>query len=120
DLVSGKFCETVTIADRQYSVFPVSATKNIGIETLRQHLKQAAGFTNVEAGLFLARRRHLDALQRTSEHLNKAQHNLLYHHAGELCAEELRLAQQQLAEITGEFTSDDLLGRIFSSFCIGK
>ncbi|HEX2586585.1 MAG TPA: tRNA uridine-5-carboxymethylaminomethyl(34) synthesis GTPase MnmE, partial [Steroidobacteraceae bacterium] len=69
---------------------------------------------------FLARRRHLDALQRARDHLQQAQDSLMNKQAGELCAEELRLAQQQLSEITGEFSSDDLLGRIFSSFCIGK
>ena len=98
----------------------VSAINKTGMDTLREHLKQVAGFANAESGVFLARRRHLDALQRASDHLQTAQHNLLSNHAGELCAEELRLAQNDLAEITGEFSSDDLLGRIFSTFCIGK
>ncbi len=98
----------------------ISAVTKAGIDLLRQHLKQVAGFINSEAGLFLARRRHLDALNRARQHLQSAQDNLLNRHAGELCAEELRLAQNDLAEITGEFTSEDLLGRIFSTFCIGK
>ena len=76
--------------------------------------------TSSTEGGFLARRRHLQALEKAAEHLNKGQYQLITFHAGELLAEELRLAQEALSEITGEFTSDDLLGRIFSSFCIGK
>ena len=68
----------------------------------------------------MARRRHLDALEAAREYLNTAQKNLLQYQAGELLGEDLRLAQTELNLITGEFTSDDLLGRIFSSFCIGK
>ena len=98
----------------------VSALSSAGMDTLRDHLKRVAGLTNAEGGVFLARRRHLDALERADSHIQKAQQNLLSKQAGELCAEELRLAQNDLAQITGEFTSDDLLGRIFSSFCIGK
>ena len=71
-------------------------------------------------GQFIARRRHLDALAKASEHINNGQQQLEQNQAGELLAEELRLAHQALTEITGEFTSDDLLGQIFSSFCIGK
>ena len=88
------------------------------MEVLRNHLKQSMGFdTNMEGG-FLARRRHLQALEQAAEHLQQGKAQLLGAWAGELLAEELRLAQQNLSEITGEFTSDDLLGRIFSSFCI--
>ena len=68
----------------------------------------------------MARRRHMDALESADQHLQTARYNLIELQAGELLAEELRMAQEQLNEITGEFTSDDLLGRIFSSFCIGK
>lgn len=101
-------------------VFRLSAKTGDGIDALREHLKQCIGFdTNIE-GTFLARRRHLDALARAAEHLTTGQQQLLDHLAGELLAEELRLTQQHLNEITGEFTSDDLLGKIFSSFCIGK
>jgi tRNA modification GTPase len=120
DLISSEPIQILATASREYPVLCISAVNNMGMEGLRQHLKQIAGLTNVESGVFLARRRHLDALRRTNEHLQIAQENLIDRKAGELCAEELRLAQQQLAEITGEFTSDDLLGRIFSSFCIGK
>ncbi|OCG28116.1 tRNA uridine(34) 5-carboxymethylaminomethyl synthesis GTPase MnmE [Gilliamella sp. wkB108] len=98
----------------------LSAKTGEGIELLRDHLKQAMGFTSGVEGGFLARRRHLNALENASNHLNNGKHQLVTFHAGELLAEELRLAQEALSEITGEFTSDDLLGRIFSSFCIGK
>ena len=69
---------------------------------------------------FMARRRHLDALARASAALETGHERLVVDAAGELLAEELRLAQAALGEITGSFTSDDLLGAIFSSFCIGK
>ncbi len=98
---------------------PVARTGE-GVEVLRNHLKQSMGFdTNMEGG-FLARRRHLQALETAADHLQQGKAQLLGAWAGELLAEELRLSQQALSEITGEFTSDDLLGRIFSSFCIGK
>ncbi|MEC8925856.1 MAG: tRNA uridine-5-carboxymethylaminomethyl(34) synthesis GTPase MnmE, partial [Pseudomonadota bacterium] len=71
-------------------------------------------------GSFMARRRHLDALEKAKSHLLLGQEHLELNLAGELLAEELRLTQQHLNEITGEFTSDDLLGQIFGSFCIGK
>ena len=71
-------------------------------------------------GSFIARRRHLEALDRAKAYLAAGREQLLAHQAGELLAEDLRLAQEALGEITGAFTSDDLLGRIFSSFCIGK
>lgn len=98
----------------------LSAKTGLGIEALRDHLKQQVGFKGTTEGLFMARRRHLDALQRTAQHVRQGQQMLVEHKAGELLAEELRLAQHCLGEITGEFTADDLLGRIFSSFCIGK
>ena len=65
-------------------------------------------------------RRHLDALARVTAALESGKHQLKKHQAGELLAEELRLAQQALGEITGKFTSEEMLGAIFSSFCIGK
>ena len=98
----------------------VSAVTGAGIDLLREHLKQCAGFQQVEAGTVSARRRHLDALVRTQSHLQEAIRQLNEHRAGELMAEELRQVQQCLGEITGDVSSDDLLGRIFSSFCIGK
>ena len=97
----------------------LSAKKKAGIDLLRQHLKECMGLSNTE-GNFTARRRHLDALQRTKDSLINGKDQLSQASAGELLAEDLKQAQQYLNEITGEFTSDDLLGEIFSSFCIGK
>ena len=98
----------------------ISATTGDGIDLLREHLKECMGFQGAGTGTISARRRHLDALNRANDHLTEAQRQLLERRAGELMAEELRQAQQCLAEITGEFTPDDLLGRIFTTFCIGK
>lgn len=103
-----------------YPVIQLSAQQNQGIEILAQHLKDCMGFEAGIEGQFLARRRHLDAIDRAAEHLQIGHQQLLDNLAGELLAEELRLAHQHLGEITGEFSSDDLLGRIFTSFCIGK
>ena len=103
-----------------YAIISLSAQTHDGVQLLREHLKQAMGFQTGMEGGFLARRRHLDALEKASEHLQIGLVQLTEFHAGELLAEELRLVQTHLSEITGEFTSDDLLGNIFSSFCIGK
>ncbi|NKI74653.1 tRNA uridine-5-carboxymethylaminomethyl(34) synthesis GTPase MnmE [Dickeya sp. CFBP 2040] len=103
-----------------YSLIRLSARTGDGVDLLREHLKQSMGFTSNTEGGFLARRRHLQALEQAAQHLQQGYEQLVGAYAGELLAEELRLAQQALSEITGEFTSDDLLGRIFSSFCIGK
>jgi tRNA modification GTPase len=100
--------------------FALSVHTGAGMDDLRAHLKQCVGFGEQAEGSFTARRRHLDALQRVQQHLLAGQRQLEELQAGELLAEELRLAQQELGEITGEVSSDDLLGRIFSSFCIGK
>ena len=98
----------------------LSARDGMGFDALRQHLKHCAGFSAQAGGGFSARRRHLDALARACEHIDAGSRLLATQQAGELLAEELRQAQQALSEITGEFSSDDLLGRIFGSFCIGK
>jgi tRNA modification GTPase len=98
----------------------LSAKENSGIEQLRDHLKAVVGYQNIGEGNFMARRRHLDALQKALEFIEKGKLQLSGNRAGELLAEDLRQAQQCLNEITGEFGSDELLGRIFSSFCIGK
>ncbi|MDN0110293.1 tRNA uridine-5-carboxymethylaminomethyl(34) synthesis GTPase MnmE [Yersinia mollaretii] len=103
-----------------HSLIRLSARTGEGIDLLRNHLKQSMGFTSNTEGGFLARRRHLQALETAAQHLVQGHEQLVSAYAGELLAEELRLAQQSLSEITGEFSSDDLLGRIFSSFCIGK
>lgn len=98
----------------------ISAKTGAGIDALRTHLKQCMGFMPIGEGGFIARRRHLDALRRAAAHLVEGRHQLSERRAGELLAEELRRAHQTLGEITGQVTSEDLLGRIFSSFCIGK
>ena len=99
----------------------VSAKSGDGLEALRQRLLMLTGWQHAGDGLFMARERHLQALQRVGGHLDAA-HALLAAGAEQLdlLAEELRLAQQALGAITGEFTADDLLGEIFSRFCIGK
>ncbi len=97
----------------------LSAKTGDGLELLRRHLKNCMGFHPAGEGTFMARRRHLDALRRAQAHVTAARARIGAS-TGELAAEELRQAQQALAEITGEFTADDLLGRIFASFCIGK
>ncbi|HTE42689.1 MAG TPA: tRNA uridine-5-carboxymethylaminomethyl(34) synthesis GTPase MnmE [Steroidobacteraceae bacterium] len=98
----------------------LSVQSGAGIDLLRQYLKDCVGYVDINTGIFSARRRHLDALRRTQIHIATALQLLTERRAGELMAEELRQAQHCLGEITGEFTSDDLLGKIFSSFCIGK
>jgi tRNA modification GTPase len=103
----------------------LSALTGAGIPLLRSHLQASAGYHKSESGeatpgAFAARRRHLDALSRARQHVQSAADILSSTRAFELFAEDLRLAQQALGEITGEFTSEDLLGEIFGSFCIGK
>jgi tRNA modification GTPase len=98
----------------------LSALTGEGLPALRAHLKACMGYQTVEGGAISARRRHLEALTRARRHAQEAARQLLERRAGELVAEELRGAQEALGQITGEFTSDDLLGRIFSGFCIGK
>jgi len=98
----------------------LSVASGEGLDLLKTHLKSRAGLSAHPEGAFIARRRHLDALERARGALRAAATNLERRLGAELVAEELHLAQRALGEITGEFTSDDLLGRIFSSFCIGK
>ena len=108
------------ISDGEHAIYPISAMTGQGLAALKAHLKDCMGFQAGLEGSFSARRRHLDALAEAYQHLMSAKEQLEVYKAGELVAEELRLAQEQLSQITGEFTSDDLLGKIFSSFCIGK
>lgn len=98
----------------------LSAKTGEGLNDLRQHLKECMGFQPAGEGAFMARRRHLDAIRRAQACLVQGKARLQESRAGELLAEELRLAQEALSEITGEFTPEDLLGKIFSSFCVGK
>jgi tRNA modification GTPase len=98
----------------------LSAKQNQGVELLRQHLKQCMGYDSTCEGGFMARRRHIEALHKAEQYLLAGNDQLNSFGAGELLAEDLKGAQNALSEITGEFSSDDLLGRIFGSFCIGK
>ena len=98
----------------------LSAHTGQGIETLRAHLKSCMGYHALDGGTVSARARHLEALARARAHVEEAARQLSDRRAGELVAEDLRAAQQDLGEITGEFTTEDLLGRIFSGFCVGK
>ncbi len=108
------------IIESQKTKIYLSAKNGDGINLLKQHLKNCMGYQQKSEGQFIARRRHLDAINIAEQHLKIADSNLHQLKAGELLAEELRFAQQALSSITGEFSSDDLLGRIFSDFCIGK
>ncbi len=100
----------------------LSVKHDLGMDLLREHLKACVGFNGAGSaeGQFMARRRHLLALEQARQFIEKGAAQLRDYAAGELLAEELRQAQKALGEITGEVSSDDLLGRIFSSFCIGK
>jgi len=108
------------LEDEGKIVISLSVKSGAGIELLKNHIKSQVGYESAAEGIYLARRRHLDALKRTQTHVLASSQQLSENRAGELAAEELRLAQHSLCEITGEFTADDLLGRIFSTFCVGK
>lgn len=113
--------ETIGLSQEgRFATIRLSAKQNQGVDVLRTHLKDIMGFNAGTEGGFLARRRHLDALQRAQIALDNGRYQLEGMGAGELLAEDLRMAQNALGEITGTFTADDLLGEIFSSFCIGK
>ncbi|MCH9692112.1 MAG: tRNA uridine-5-carboxymethylaminomethyl(34) synthesis GTPase MnmE [Gammaproteobacteria bacterium] len=101
-------------------VIAISAKTGAGIEALKSHLKQTMGYTPSNEGSFSARRRHLQALAQAGVFIQQGTDQLHNKGAGELLAEDLRQAQQALGEITGAVSSDELLGKIFSSFCIGK
>jgi len=118
DNVPGK--DSVLYKNKELSIIRLSAKQGTGIGMLRDHLKTCAGFRPTEETAFVARERHLAELKKAE---NLIKHSVLQLSKGshlELVAEDLRLAQNHLGAITGEFTSDDLLGEIFSSFCIGK
>ena len=98
----------------------ISARTGQGMDTLKARIRDAVGASEQAEGSFSARQRHIDALKRAARHLDAGRSAMETTGAGELLAEELRLAQQALGELTGELLPDDLLGEIFSSFCIGK
>lgn len=110
----------VQVNAKNITEIAVSARSGTGLQTLREHLKACVGYEARGEGQFMARRRHLQALDSAQQHLENGQQQLQNHTAGELLAEDLRQAQQVLGEITGEVSADELLGKIFSSFCIGK
>lgn len=121
DLVQSDSAEEITdkVKVAGYDQVNVSCETSEGIDSLIQLLCDKVGFHPPENSL-IARTRHLDALRRTQQHLQQAKIQLVDYQAGELVAESLRQGQYSLGEITGEFSADDLLGRIFGSFCIGK
>jgi tRNA modification GTPase len=101
-------------------VIYVSAKTGAGVDALARRIRQLAGYRDLGQGAFTARRRHIDALKRAYGHFESGREALETARAGELLAEELRLSQIALGEITGAVSSDDLLGKIFADFCIGK
>ncbi|NLY64773.1 MAG: tRNA uridine-5-carboxymethylaminomethyl(34) synthesis GTPase MnmE [Alcaligenaceae bacterium] len=113
--------ETTEEAGHEATGILVSAKKETGLDALRQKLLDIAGWNPSAESPWLARERHLHALNSASEHLAMAEEHASYDdRVLDLFAEELRLAHDELCKITGQFSSDDLLGEIFSSFCIGK
>lgn len=114
----------IDIANNNQSIFPneifVSATTEQGMDQLRQRIRQHAGLREGEDNLFLARQRHIDALDRAEGFLKRGLEQQITYRAGELLADDLTSCHRALGEITGEVSSDDLLGLIFGSFCIGK
>jgi len=104
----------------EITIASLSAKNNTGIDLLKQAIKANLGFYSEQESIFSARQRHLDAIEKAKQALQTAFHQLQTSRAGELIAEDLRQAQHCLSEITGAFTTEDLLGRIFASFCIGK
>ncbi len=107
-------------AERADGAVCLSAKTGEGLDDLRRRIRELAGYENLGEGAFTARRRHIDALRRAHRHFETGRDALQQSRAGELFAEELRVCQQALGEITGSVSSDELLGRIFSEFCIGK
>lgn len=106
--------------EKSYTVVEASIQYRLGLDLLKQVLKKKVGFQSMIEGQFMARQRHIDLLQKATALLTHGLDQFKQHYAGELFAEDCRLAQETLSGITGQFTADDLLGEIFSSFCIGK
>jgi len=112
--------DTILYKNKELSKIHLSAKQGTGIGMLRDHLKTCAGFRPTEETAFVARERHLAELKKAEKLIKNSLLQLSKGSHLELVAEDLRLAQNHLSTITGQFTSDDLLGEIFSSFCIGK
>ncbi len=111
---------SANLCGHQETAIWLSAKQGKGVDVLKEHLTTTMGFSQTSEGVFMARKRHLNSLQEALTLIKTGQQQLELHAAGELLAEDLRHAQNALSEITGQFTSDDLLGEIFTSFCIGK
>ncbi len=105
---------------KEYPCINISAKEQLGMDTLREHLKECAGFNSSTEGVFSARRRHITALEKALAHIQQGLELIASGNDLELSAEEMREAQQCLNEILGRFTADDLLSEIFNTFCIGK
>ena len=114
--LSGRNFGTAEAADGTPAV-AISATTRQGVDSLEKALQQRLGYQGAGEDTIMARRRHIDAMRRATSHLDQA---MIHFESTDLLAEEFRLAQNALGEITGEVTVEDLLGEIFSSFCIGK
>jgi tRNA modification GTPase len=112
--------DTPGVTKEDATTLNVSAKSGAGIDDLRSTIRRLAGYKDLGEGAFTARRRHVDAIARAHEHFRRGKEALEKNRAGELFAEDLRLSHETLGEITGALSSDDLLGRIFSEFCIGK
>lgn len=117
DLVAGK---PEILQSKHDCEIHLSVKTGAGMPLLKQHLKQCMGYHEDTDNVFIARRRHIEAIEQAAHSIQNALQQLQQAQAGELVAEDLRLAQHSLGEITGKFTSEDLLGLIFSNFCIGK
>jgi tRNA modification GTPase len=111
---------SVNIQNISVPVIAISAKNLLGMESLRQHLKECVNYTAAGENSFIARERHLISLRGALKHIEIASERVSDHSHWELLAEELRIAQQELNKITGDFSSDVLLGEIFSNFCVGK
>ena len=118
---NSNFCSSVLpVWNTSVPIIGVSAAKRKGIELIRSHLAEVSGYIPSSTGNFSARTRHINALKIANSHLDNAKNQSNIENSSELMAEELRLTQRALGTITGQFSSDDLLGEIFASFCIGK
>jgi len=118
--LSGEAPRVEALSGRAGAAVFISVKTGAGMDLLKSHLCERAGYAGADGGAFAARERHVVALLRALEHLDRGRDSLQQGDTLELLAEELRLAQRELGQITGEFTSEDLLGEIFASFCIGK